>query len=142
MLSAAFSLTMLYGFIFGWRRLKVNEVMLEFDNLPAAFDGYRIVQLSDLHLGSLGESSSFIGKLVSEVNKLEADAVAFTGDLVNRSADEAVTFIPILSSLKAKDGVYSVLATMTTHIHLVKTASWKAAEKLSMSSNVWDGRSC
>ena len=109
LLSAAFSLTMLYGFIFGWRRLKVNEVMLEFDNLPAAFDGYRIVQLSDLHLGSLGESSSFIGKLVSEVNKLEADAVAFTGDLVNRSAEEAVLFIPILSSLKAKDGVYSVL---------------------------------
>ena len=109
LLSAAFSLTMLYGFIFGWRRLKVNEVMLEFDNLPAAFDGYRIVQLSDLHLGSLGESSSFIRKLVSEVNKLEADAVAFTGDLVNRSAEEAVLFIPILSSLKAKDGVYSVL---------------------------------
>ena len=109
LLSAAFSLTMLYGFIFGWRRLKVNEVMLEFDNLPAAFDGYRIVQLSDLHLGSLGESSSFIRKLVSEVNKLEADAVAFTGDLVNRSADEAELFIPILSSLKAKDGVYSVL---------------------------------
>ena len=109
LLSAAFSLTMLYGFIFGWRRLKENEVMLEFDNLPAAFDGYRIVQLSDLHLGSLGESSSFIRKLVSEVNKLEADAVVFTGDLVNRSAEEAVLFIPILSSLKAKDGVYSVL---------------------------------
>ena len=57
LLSAAFSLTMLYGFIFGWRRLKVNEVMLEFDNLPAAFDGYRIVQLSDLDLGSDNSSA-------------------------------------------------------------------------------------
>ena len=109
LLATAFSLTMLYGFIFGWRRLKVNEVMLEFEDLPSAFDGYCIVQLSDLHLGSLREGSSFIRKLASEVNKLEADAVVFTGDLVNRSANEAVPFIPILSSLKAKDGVYAVL---------------------------------
>lgn len=108
-LATVFSLTMLYGFVFGWRRLRVKEVILEFDNLPSAFDGYRIVQLSDLHLGSLGESSSFIRKLVRVVNKLDADAVVFTGDLVNRSANEAVPFIPILSSLKAKDGVYAVL---------------------------------
>ena len=109
LLAAAFSMTMLYGFIFGWRRLKVHKTVLEFDYLPSAFDDYRIVQLSDLHLGSLKEGSSFIRKLVREVNKLEADTVVFTGDLVNRSADEAVPFIPILSSLKAKDGVYAVL---------------------------------
>ena len=109
LLAAAFSMTMLYGFIFGWRRLKVNEIMLEFENLPTAFDGYRIVQLSDLHLGSQRKKSAFIKKLVNKVNLLNADAIVFTGDLVNRSADEATPFIPILSSLVAKDGVYAVL---------------------------------
>lgn len=105
----AFSLTMLYGFVFGWRRLKVHEVHLRFDNLPSAFDGYRIVQLSDLHLGSQSKTSTFIQKLVNKVNQLNADAIVFTGDLVNRSADEALPFIPILSSLVANDGVYAIL---------------------------------
>lgn len=109
LLSAAFSMTMLYGFIFGWQRLKVNEIMLDFENLPTAFDGYRIVQLSDLHLGSQSKTSTFIQKLVNKVNQLNADAIVFTGDLVNRSADEAVPFIPILSSLVARDGVFAIL---------------------------------
>lgn len=61
---------MLYGFIFGWQRLKVNEIMLVFENLPTAFDGYRIVQLSDLHLGSQSKKSAFIKKLVNKVNLL------------------------------------------------------------------------
>lgn len=109
LLAAAFSLTMLFGFIFGRQRLKVHDVHLRFDNLPSAFDGYRIVQLSDLHLGSQGKTSTFIQKLVHKVNQLNADAIVFTGDLVNRSADEAMPFIPILSSLVAKDGVYAIL---------------------------------
>lgn len=109
LLAAAFSLTMLYGFIFGWQRLKVNEVMLEFENLPMAFDGYRIVQLSDLHLGSQNKKSTFIRKLVNKVNLLNADTIVFTGDLVNKSADESIPFIPILSSFVAKDGVYAIL---------------------------------
>ena len=70
---------------------------------------FRIVQLSDLHLGSQSKQSAFIKKLVSKVNLLKADTIVFTGDLVNRSADEAVPFIPILSSLVAKDGVYAIL---------------------------------
>ena len=107
--AVAFSLTMLYGFIFGWQRLKVNEIMLDFENLPTAFDGYRIVQLSDLHLGSQSKKSAYIKKLVNKVNLLKADAIVFTGDLVNRSADEAVPFIPILSSLVAREGVYAIL---------------------------------
>ena len=108
-LAAAFSMTMLYGFIFGWQRLKVNEIMLDFENLPTAFDGYRIVQLSDLHLGSQSKKSTFIKMLVNKVNLLNADNIVFTGDLVNRSAGEAVPFIPILSSLVARDGVYAIL---------------------------------
>lgn len=109
LLAVLLALTMVYGFVLGWRRLMVREVELEFDSLPATFDHYRIIQLSDLHLGSQSKGSAFIRKLVDKVNELNANAIVFTGDLVNRSADEAAPFIPILSSLQAKDGVYAIL---------------------------------
>lgn len=108
-LAVIFAVTMLYGFVFGWRRMKVREITLEFDSLPEAFDGYHIAQFSDLHLGSLRKGSSFLKSVVRQTNRLNADAIVFTGDLVNVSADEATPFVPVLSTLKSKDGVFAVL---------------------------------
>lgn len=103
------SLAMLYGMLFGWRRLKVVEVSLEYENLPAEFDGYRIVQLSDLHLGSLDQNSRFLKDVIRQAQDLSADAIVFTGDLVNFSAEEVKPFFPLLSTLRASDGIFAVL---------------------------------
>ena len=109
LLGLSLSTAMLYGMLWGWKKLKVAEVSLEFEHLPAEFDGYRIVQLSDLHLGSLDENSSFLKDVVKETHALSADAIVFTGDLVNFSTEEAKPFLPLLSSLRAPDGIFAVL---------------------------------
>lgn len=76
---------------------------------PQAFDGYRIVQLSDLHIGSWQGNTPAIRKLVDLVNAQQPDLIVFTGDLVNHRAVELNDFQEILAGLKAGDGVYSIL---------------------------------
>ncbi len=90
-------------------RIAVNEVELEFATLPQAFDGYRIVHISDAHLGTYGNDTSFINSVVETINDLDVDAVCFTGDLVSMTQQEAVPFRGVLSRLRAKDGVYSIM---------------------------------
>jgi hypothetical protein len=109
LMGLSLSVAMLYGMLWGWKRLRVVEVTLEFESLPAEFDGYRIVQLSDLHLGSLDKDSSFMKDVIQKANALGGDAIVFTGDLVNFSAEEAKPFLPLLSTLRAPDGVFAVL---------------------------------
>ena len=106
---ATISLAALYGITFGWKQLTVKQVDLTFDNLPAEFDGYRIAQLSDLHVGSYGSRTAFLEKVVRTVNAEQPDLIVFTGDLVNTSSDEIAPFECVLSKLRAKDGVLSVL---------------------------------
>ncbi|MCD8310611.1 MAG: metallophosphoesterase [Prevotellaceae bacterium] len=98
-----------YGFAVGWKRVTVREVEIAAKELPAAFDGYRMVQLSDLHVGTYSYSPKTLERIVRKVNALHADAVLFTGDLVNASADEVTPFQETLARLAAKDGVYSIL---------------------------------
>ena len=109
LLGITMSMTALYGLLYGWKRLKVVRVSLEFENLPTEFDGYRIVQLSDLHLGSLKENSRFMKDVIRKANALCGDVIVFTGDLVNFSPEEAKPFLALLSTLRAPDGVMSVL---------------------------------
>lgn len=99
----------LYGSAAGWRRLVVRHAEIAFPTLPAAFDGYRIVHLSDLHAGSYGTDSRFIERLVGRVNDLDADIILFTGDAVNTAAGELEPFMEPLARLRARDGVCSVL---------------------------------
>lgn len=87
----------------------IKEVTLEFQNLPENFDGYRITQFSDLHLGSYAGDTTYVSQLVDVINKLNSDIIFFTGDLVNRQTDEAYPFTNVLSKLKAHDGVCSIL---------------------------------
>lgn len=89
--------------------LQTVSVTVESDRLPDSFDGYRIVQISDLHLGTWGDDTSFVRQLVDSVNSLNPDMVVFTGDIVNQKSDEIKPFMQILSQLKAADGVYSIL---------------------------------
>lgn len=106
---AATCAAFVYGFTHGWKRLEVKEVALASSRLPAAFDGYRIVQLSDLHLGTFGSDTGFVRELVGRVNALQPDMIVFTGDLVNNSPGELDPFLEILPQLKAPDGVFSIL---------------------------------
>ena len=99
----------LYGLIVGWKTLSVKQVELQFVDLPKEFDGYKIVQLSDLHVGTHGQRTAFLEKVVHRTNAENPDLIVFTGDLVNLSADETAPFEMVLSQLKAKDGVLSVL---------------------------------
>ncbi len=91
---------------FGWRIL---ENRLSFENLPKAFDGVKIVQISDLHLGSFLNNFEPIKEAIELVNELQPDYIFFTGDLVNEGPDEAEPWIEIISGLKAKHGKYSIL---------------------------------
>lgn len=82
---------------------------LAFDRLPDAFDGYRIVQWSDAHLGTYDGHTAIVEKQVQAINDLHPDLICFTGDLVSRETNEAEPYREILSRLHAPDGVFSVL---------------------------------
>lgn len=107
--AAVISLLALYGLTLGWKQLDTKHVDLYFDNLPQEFDGYRIAHLSDLHVGSFGQKTNFVQKIVDQTNAENPDLVAFTGDIVNNDPKELDPFVPVLSQLHARDGIVSVL---------------------------------
>lgn len=88
---------------------QIKEVEIEFADLPEEFDGYKIVQFSDFHVGTYGTDTAFVSEIVDVMNGLDADAMVFTGDIVNRRTDELDPFVKPLSRLHAPDGVYSIL---------------------------------
>lgn len=98
-----------YGLAFGWRHVVVRHVDIVSKQIPVAFDGYTIVQLSDFHIGTYMQSPRTVDEIVSKVNALQPDVVCFTGDLVNLAPEEVTPFMTALSAMKAKDGVFSIL---------------------------------
>lgn len=99
----------LFGAIKGKENFKVREVTFTSANLPEEFDGYRVMQLSDIHSGSWKGNPEALKKAIDLCNRQNADLALFTGDLVNSRSDELLEFTEIFSELNAKDGVYSVL---------------------------------
>lgn len=99
----------LYGAVAGITRFEVKQVEYRSDKLPEGFDGYRILQLSDIHIGSWQGNPEAIRQLVNLTNGQKADLIVFTGDLVNQQSHELDDFTEILSQLHAPDGVYSIL---------------------------------
>ena len=98
---------LLYGFTNKYN-YRVHRVKLAFENLPAAFKGLKIVQLSDIHSGSLANPAA-VNKGVDMVLAEQPDLILFTGDLVNDAAYELKDYQAIFSRLKAPMGVYSTL---------------------------------
>ncbi len=98
---------LLYGSFVGVDKLTVRRVDIAFDSLPPAFDGYRIVQISDAHVGSI--HSTLLQRAVEVANQLAPDAIVFTGDLQNKQPGELDCYARLLASLHARDGVFSVL---------------------------------
>jgi predicted MPP superfamily phosphohydrolase len=102
-------LSILHGIVKGRYNYKVNRIRLYFENLPKAFDGYRILQVSDWHIGSFLGHIDKVNESIDLINKEKADLILFTGDLVNNIADEVPDFIPSLKKITAPDGVFSIL---------------------------------
>ena len=82
-----------YGVMYGWRRIVVRTASCRSSRLPSAFHGYRILQLSDIHIGTFLQNPKFITKLVEAVNHQQPDLVVFTGDLINTDAHELLPFV-------------------------------------------------
>lgn len=100
--------SLIYGITGGRHRYKVHRLTLKFEDLPEAFDGFTLTQLSDIHAGSF-TSKKGVEKGIKMVNAQKSDLILFTGDLVNNRASEMDPWIPFFAKLQASFGKYSVL---------------------------------
>jgi predicted MPP superfamily phosphohydrolase len=100
--------SLLYGMFVGKYNYKVLKYTLDFDDLPEAFDGYTITQISDIHSGSFTNAEK-VQYAVDLVNQQESDLILFTGDLVNNVVEEMNEWKSVFSTITAKDGIFSVL---------------------------------
>jgi predicted MPP superfamily phosphohydrolase len=97
-----------YGITRGKHRFKVHRSELFFPDLPVAFDGFQITQLSDIHAGSF-DNGQALRDAIALINKQESDVLFFTGDLVNNAASEMEPWIGIFSELRAPMGKFAIL---------------------------------
>jgi uncharacterized protein len=100
--------SLLYGMVQGAFQYRVHRVSVRLPNLPAVFDGFRIAQISDIHIGSF-TSTEHLQKAFQMVNAEKPDAIFFTGDLVNNTADETAMHRETLKLLRATHGVFSTI---------------------------------
>ncbi|MBQ9216243.1 MAG: metallophosphoesterase [Prevotella sp.] len=101
---------LLYGSFIGFEKMEVNRQIYESPDIPAAFNGYKIVMFSDAHVGTYDKKRQWIlQRAIDSINAQHPDLIVFTGDLQNIRPQEIEQHQEILSKLKAKDGVYSVL---------------------------------
>jgi len=101
--------SILYGMVKGRFNFRITHEKLSFPHLPDAFNGFKIVQISDIHIGSFIGHENQVKKAIELVNEQNPDLILFTGDLVNNFTEELNGWIPILSNLKAKYGKLSIL---------------------------------
>lgn len=97
-----------YAWLWEPRHLSIESVDLEFERLPTAFDGVKIVQFSDLHLG-FNTREKVLASLVESISRQSPDVICFTGDMVDNSAKPLAQALPYLSSLQAPMGKYAIL---------------------------------
>ena len=98
----------IYGIVQGKYNYKVLKYQLTFKDLPVAFDGFTITQISDIHSGSFTNKEK-IKYGVDLINQQKSDIMLFTGDIVNNKADEMDNWMDVFDKLEAKEGKYSIL---------------------------------
>lgn len=108
-LSVLLFLLVWWGALINRFNIQVKEVEIPVKNLPEAFDGYKIVQFSDIHVGTFDQDTTFVGHLVDRINSINGDMIVFTGDIVNRKTEELAPFVEVFSRLEAPDGIISIL---------------------------------
>ncbi|MCL2098790.1 MAG: metallophosphoesterase [Bacteroidales bacterium] len=102
-------LVIVWGILVGRYNYTVEPVEIFFDNLPESFEGYKIVQISDIHAGSNSGKFGHFDKLVEMINAQSPDLIVLTGDIVNNFSEELAPLEHVFSQLQAKDGKYAVL---------------------------------
>ena len=107
-IASGIATTMLLGVKFGRYNFKKNISDISINNWPDTSDNYKIIHISDLHLGSFN-SIDKLEEVVSIINNEKADLIVFTGDLVNNYYHEAIPYVNTLKKLKSKEGKFSVL---------------------------------
>ncbi len=113
-----------YGMASGKYNFKVRDVQLRFSDLPKAFDGYRIVQFSDLHSGNYDRFSA-MEKATRMIQDEEADLILFTGDWINAKSDEIIPYKKLFAGLTAPDGKFCCLGNHDYGAH----SAWRDLEK-------------
>lgn len=116
-----------YGSFVGFDQITVREMTYKSAELPEAFDGYRIVQFSDAHVGTyIGGREHLLSAVVDIINAQSPDMVVFAGDLQNREPQEIRPFVDVLGGIKAKDGVFSVIGNHDYADYIEATPDIKA----------------
>jgi predicted MPP superfamily phosphohydrolase len=108
-ISTAPVMGMVFGTLKGRYNFFTRYRKLSFTNLPSAFDGFKIIQISDIHLGSFQSDFEALQEVVDIINGHHPDLIVFTGDLVNNFHQETIGWEQIFTKLKAKHGCYSIL---------------------------------
>jgi uncharacterized protein len=101
-------LVLLFGLFIGRYQVIVDKQSLYFDNLPEKLDGFKIVQISDIHLGSFRNDPSVLEEMTRKIEILQPDLLLFTGDIVNNFSEEMKGFEPYLKQLSARYGKYAI----------------------------------
>ncbi len=126
--AGAFVLFVLWGTTWGRTRIHVNRVEICSDRIPEAFDGYRFVQITDTHVGTLVRPERELTRLADSINALRPDAVFFTGDLVNIRAEELDD--RIMALLRRIEGpVWSVTGNHDVGTYIKDSISFPAADE-------------
>jgi len=99
----------IYGVLKGRFDFHLINTDISFPNLPDSFNGFKIVQISDFHIGSFVESENEVERIVAMINSSEPDIVVFTGDMVNNLGREMDCFVDILANIESKYGKYAIL---------------------------------
>ena len=120
-----------WGMAVGRYRFTVHKKTLTFSNLPPAFSGLKIVQISDLHLGSFFNNFEKVTPGIQLINDLNPDIILFTGDLVNNYAYEAEPWIQLFSKLKATTGKYAIMGNHDYGDYV----KWESKEKRQQNIN-------
>ena len=131
----ALALVMMVWAVLAWGcfvgRWRLQTIRLEYahPDIPSAFDGYKIVHISDLHLSTFDDNPKQLQRFVDSINALEPDLICFTGDLVTFGTSEADPYTTTLRQLRATNGVISVLGNHDFLIYNRKLADEKTREK-------------
>ncbi len=124
-LAISLAIGMLFGTIAGSRQVKVTHVNLAFSNLPPGFNNYRIIQLSDFHLGGMLNPEKILAKTKHKLNSINPDLILFTGDLVNNFAYEINGVESVLKEISNLAESYSILGNHDYGNY----ADWESADK-------------
>lgn len=114
-----------HGAFVNAKNVETKNVEIKVKDLPAAFNGYKIVQISDIHLGSWGRNHSYLTPAIKAINDQDADLLIFSGDMVNNLSAEMDGWKEDFLQMKVKDGKYAVLGN---HDYGDYT-DWKTDEK-------------